>query len=244
LISARILDFIERSALADLTQVSALKEKLAAHPETTSCTATPHSDNASLEFPDLADAIRQRSSGLLVGGLAPIGTPIDISTLKALAEDCRALANLERYNELRAVELAFTTTTLSGEDCGCAGQFWLDLSKGEATRITTHDHSPQLRQSFSMVANLKEMGVVVTIATDQAAGVNAFGARAFFVVQQATGMWLQFLSLACARRGLFLRPVRSYSERGVEPLLPLDQQIVFQCLIGRSRRANILYDIG
>ncbi len=237
-------NFMGRSALSDPAQAAALKGRLAAYAGPISSAAAPEADGASIEHPDLADAIRQRSSGLLVGGLAPIGKPITLSTFQALAQDCRALASLENNNELRAVQLAFTATTLSGEDGGCAGQFRLDLLNGEAARITQHDHAPRLRQSFSMVANLKEMGAVITISTDQAAALNEFGARAFFLVQQATGMWLQFLSLACARRGLFLRPVRSYSERGIEPLLPLEQQIVFQCLIGRSRRANILYDIG
>jgi len=85
---------------------------------------------------------------------------------------------------------------------------------------------------------------IFTIGVDDKAALESHGAFGFTAAHVAAGSLAQCICLAAALHGLTARPLRSYSDKHANALLPLEARVLLQIQIERSRRANISYRLS
>jgi hypothetical protein len=107
------------------------------------------------------------------------------------------------------------------------------LSAGPAGRVRTLEGSVP-PDSFC----------IFTIGVDDKAALDREGAFGFTAAHVAAGSLAQCICLAAALHGLTARPLRAYSDKHANALLPLEARALLQIQVEHPRRANIAYHLA
>jgi hypothetical protein len=177
---------------------------------------------------DLLEIIRRRTSGH-VDDLPQAAGRVAMADLTALAADLARLHSIEGRTDLADVGLSLgllATDSVAGIEC----PFAVDLRGGHLSPAT----SPSSHWNR----------LVFTIGVDDVAEERRSGARSFLLNHLAAGALGQRLCLAAAARGLFARPLRSYSEAAANKYLGLESRAILQVACGVGRRVNPSYDLS
>ncbi len=131
-----------------------------------------------------------------------------------------------------------------------------DLAPVGIYDLTGHRrHEPQSALDFvtraarmlpyrGMRYNLATLAVSLLVTTDPVKAIDRLGGAALREIHLAAGAVAQDFGNAAGSLGLFARPMRMMRESTLERALPLDGQLVYQALCGRSRRANLAFDLA
>lgn len=92
--------------------------------------------------------------------------------------------------------------------------------------------------------NLGTLAVSLMITTDPVKAVDQLGGSALREIHLAAGAIAQDFSNAAGSFGLFSRPMRMMRESTLEKEIPLDGQLIYQALCGKSRRANFALELA
>lgn len=92
--------------------------------------------------------------------------------------------------------------------------------------------------------NLGTLAVSLMITADPVKAVDQLGGSALREIHLAAGAIAQDFSNAAGSFGLFSRPMRMMRESTLEKEIPLDGQLIYQALCGKSRRANFALELA
>jgi hypothetical protein len=201
--------------------------------------ATPVAAPAS-DRDDVLQVVRRRSSGLDNDGSPSRAAGFDRATLAGLAVDWRFLMTRCLTGDLGAVPLTISLTVLNGAP-GLVGRYVLRRDADEPEWIGAPD--PSHLRSFSSRHYWEGVSFVANISCDPWAALASVPHAPFAAIHGAAGACGHALSLAAARRGMFARPVRAYTEFALGHVTPEDEIPVLQLLCGYSRQANLRFDL-
>jgi hypothetical protein len=184
-------------------------------------------DPATESRADLLQVIRRRTSGHshdLVQGAGQIA----MADLAGLAAEIAMLHSTEGLTDLADLRLHLGLVARDSRS-GMDSPFAVDLRSGSLSPAA----SPSARWNR----------LIFTIGVDDIAEERRSGSRSFLLNHFAAGALAQRICLAAAARGLFARPLRSYSEAGANRYLGLESRAILQVTCGLGRRVNPAYDL-
>ncbi|CAN5365399.1 hypothetical protein BH10PSE14_BH10PSE14_03990 [soil metagenome] len=189
---------------------------------------------------DILQVIRRRSSGLDNDGSPVRGSSFSGATLAALVTDWCSLMRRCLTGDLAAAPLSISLAVLNGEP-GLSGQYRLRPGALGLERLGPLDPS-QLR-SFSSRHYWEGVSFVASFSVDPWAVLASSPHAPFTTLHAAAGAGGHALSIAAARRGLFARPIRAYTEFALGRVTPANELMVLQLVCGFSRRSNLRFDL-
>jgi hypothetical protein len=189
---------------------------------------------------DVLHVIRRRSSGLDNDGSPARAALFSAETLAALVADWRSLLSRCLTGDLATFQLSTFLAVLNGEP-GVPGRYRLQAGAEGLERLGSLDPS-QLR-SFSSRQYWEGVSFVASVTVDPLAVLASCPHAPFAALHGAGGACGHAISLAAARRGMFARPVRAYTEFALNQVTPANEVMVLQLVCGYPGQGNLQFDL-
>ncbi len=187
---------------------------------------------------DLFKAIENRSSGY-GEGISGWRSDWSAAQLRALLDDAAVLFKLKGESDLPRVETAVSLAARFSAD-GAVQTYTFEPDTGRLAPLAS---SPAALAVATAMCRFNHC-LMVNIGVDDAGALSALGPRAFFSSHIAAGALAQCFCLAAAGHGLTARPLRSYTDREANLLMPLNMRIILQIQVGFETHPNPAFLLG